>query len=240
MFALYFVGNASISHAQNGVKAFGVQFKPIFPLGIVNTDGETIFDNVNGTQLDITTRGAYSFGAVIRMGLTKRFSLETGINYIQRNYDFKLSGNDFKASEASVRMIGYEIPIIGMVFVRLGEQMYMNAATGFTFDLFPTGGVASYDRDSIEYGLLESNWIVPALSANLGFEYRTKEHGYFYIGSSYHLPFQDIAAVYISYRPPGTNNFVQLVQPEPNISGTYLTIDLRYFFNPGMKEKRER
>ncbi len=226
--------------AQNGVRAFGVQFKPIFPLGIVNTDGQLIIDSENQTRLEIENSGGYSLGAVIRIGLSRRWSLETGINYTRRNYDFFLSGADFPDSRASVRFTGYEIPIVAMVFVQLGEQMYMNASGGFTFDFFPTGGISSYDRDTMEYGMLETNWVVPALTANLGFEYRTRESGYFYFGSSYHLPVNDIAEVYVSYRSPNTNSFTPLVQPPPSVSGTYLTLDIRYFFNPGMKEKKER
>jgi len=226
-------------YAQNGVRAFGIQFKPIFPLSIVNTDGQHIKDELNNTELDIIIERGYSIGAVIRIGLSKRWSLETGINYIRRNYSFKLSSPDFENSGASIRLTGYEIPITAMIFVRLGENMYMNAAGGISFDLFPTGGIVSYDRDTIEYGMLESNWGIPALNANLGFEYRTKNFGYFYIGSSYHLPFSDIATIYISYRDPGTNIFETLINPPPTISGSYFTLDLRYFFNPGMKEKTD-
>jgi len=226
-------------YGQNGVRAFGIQYKPIFPLGIVNTDGQSVSDPTNNTKLDIITKRGSSIGAVIRIGLSKRWSLETGINYVKRNYDLKLSSPDFKDSEGSLQLIGYEIPVIAMIFVKLGENMYMNAASGISFDFFPTGGIVSYDRDTIEYGMLESNWLIPALNVNLGFEYRTKNSGYFYIGSSYHIPFSDIATVFVSYRNTGTNKFEALVNPPPTISGTYFTLDLRYFFNPGMKEKKD-
>lgn len=232
--------NSNCVFSQHGVKAFGIQFKPIFPLSIVNTDGQTAIDQEFGNRLEIKNAGGYSIGAVIRFGLSKRWSIETGINYVKRNYDFELSGEGLKTSTASVSFNGYEIPALAMVFVRLGEKTFMNASGGVTFNLFPTGGLASYDRDTIEYGMLETNWVVPALTTNLGFEYRTDKNGYFYIGSSYHLPFSDIADVFVSYRKPGTNSFVGLMTPPPSVRGSYLTIDIRYFFNSGMKEKRER
>ena len=36
--------------------------------------------------------------------------------------------------------------------------MYMNAMGGFAFDLYPTGGVATYAWDTIEFGMLERSW----------------------------------------------------------------------------------
>lgn len=234
---LIFLFVVSITQAQSGIRAFGIQFKPIFPLGIVNTDGQTVNEENQQSTLEIKNSNGYNIGAVIRIGISNRISLETGINYVQRNYDFLLTSPDYPRSEASVRFTGYELPLQALVFVRLGQQMFMNASGGFVLDLFPTGGVVSYDRDTIEYGLLESNWIIPAINANLGFEYRTKKQGYFYVGSSYHLPLKDIATVFVSYRVPGSNNYEELITSEPTVSGSYLTLDLKYFFNPGMKEK---
>jgi len=65
-----------------------------------------------------------------------------------------------------------------------------------------------------------------ALETNLGFEYRTKKFGYFYLGASYHLPFAPITTFAMSYEyPPG--NVVSIA----NVRGSYMTIDIRYFFN---------
>jgi hypothetical protein len=236
---LWFYGLTSLCSAQNGIRAFGVQFKPIFPLAVVNTEEKSVVDNSSDTRLNINQKSGYSVGAVIRIGLAKRFSMETGIHVINRYYDFKMTGKDVPATDASLSLRSFEIPAIGMVFVRLGEQLYMNAAGGITFDLFPTGGIVTYKRDSIEFGILESNWLIPALSANIGVEYRTKKNGYFYFGSSYHQPFKDMATVYVSYRKTNTSNFVTLVNPPPQVKGNYFTIDIRYYFNPGMKGKKE-
>lgn len=225
--------------AQNGIRAFGIIFKPIFPLAVVNTDAITFFDSQNENTLDVLNSNGFSIGGVIRIGLSKRWSVETGLNYVRRNYNFTLNSEDFPQSNASIRFTGYEIPAIAMVFVRLGDKSFMNAGAGITFDLFPTGGLTVYDRDTIEYGMLETNWVIPALTANIGFEYRTVKNGYFYFGTSYHLPFSNVADVFVSYRMPGTNNFTALINPPASVNGTYLTLDIRYYFNSGMKEKRE-
>jgi hypothetical protein len=83
--------------------------------------------------------------------------------------------------------------------------------------------------------MLETNWIILGLCANLGFEYRTLKSGYFYFGASTHLPLTEMAEVIVSSNKPQTNYFERLVWPAPKVIGTYITLDIRYFFNPGMK-----
>jgi hypothetical protein len=67
--------------------------------------------------------------------------------------------------------------------------------------------------------------VQPALIANLGWEYRTFQSGYFYIGSSLHRPFGDVFVSKIVYSKPGFRSEVFEA-----ISGAYLTFDIRYFF----------
>lgn len=224
-------------HAQKGVTAFGIQFKPIFPLNIVNTDGKVVRDDETGSTLTIDVNSGYSMGATIRFGLTDRISIETGINYIVRNYSFELTNNSFSPSSAELKFPGYQLPLVGMVFVRLSENVYMNSSAGISFDMFPTQGVVSHDRDSIEYGLLEKNWVMLSLVANLGFEYRSKKSGYFYLGASYHNTFGDMADVIVSYKELNSNQYVKLVDPYPAVNGNYLSLDLRYYFNPEPRKK---
>ena len=228
--------NIPCASPQKGIAAFGIQFKPIFPLALVNTDGGSHTDNDAFTRHQIDENAAYSAGAVLRFGITSRISLESGISYTKRNYRFRLTSPDFPGTESGLSFINYEIPLTGMVFVRLGEKMYMNASAGIIFNLCPTGGVVSYERDTIEFGIKESSWANMAFSANFGFEYRTEKNGYFYLGTMYHRPFSPLASVHVSYRVSGTNDFVEVIQPAPDVSGNYLSLDLRYFFHPGVKE----
>jgi len=244
MRALFFCFVICIStsdiQAQTGVKAFGIQIKPIFPLGLVNTDGQVIKDAETGSTLSIDVNSGYSIGAVVRFGINDRFSFETGINYVARNYSFNLTNPGFEVSTADLRFPGYEIPALFMVFVRLSENIHMSVTAGVSFDLFPTAGVVTSDRDSIEYGLLEENWVIISLVANIGFEYRTKKSGYFYLGASYHSPFGDMADVFVSYRETNSNEHIILVEPFPSVSGNYLSLDLRYYFNPESSKKSSK
>ena len=65
----------------------------------------------------------------------------------------------------------------------------------------------------------------PAIAANAGFEYRTEKSGTIYLGASFHRPFTYIYLSRIGY--DGNNKNVVIGN---EMSGTYLTIDLRYFF----------
>ena len=76
-----------------------------------------------------------------------------------------------------------------------------------------------------------------SLIANLGFEYRTRKSGYFYLGASYHNTFGDIADVFVSYKELNSNQHVVLIEPYPSVNGNYLSLDLRYYFNPEPRKK---
>ena len=69
---------------------------------------------------------------VVRRGLNRTFSFETGINYIDRNYRLNASNstinlNDF--TDFSLR--SYEIPYQLLTNVQVSENIYLNVAFGF-------------------------------------------------------------------------------------------------------------
>ena len=68
--------------------------------------------------------------------------------------------------------------------------------------------------------------------ANLGMEYRTQQKGDYYIGASLHLPWSEIGRIYPKYEDENNNfnnqNFDERFFLE--ITGTFVTLDLRYFF----------
>ena len=80
------------------------------------------------------------------------------------------------------------------------------------------------------------SWLNVGLTANVGFEYRTTRAGYFYVGASYHRPFR---AAYNSVLIYDWNNLSE--EGALQLSGTYLTLDLKYFFHePPEKKKKDK
>jgi hypothetical protein len=220
------------------VTTVGIQYKPIIPNRYIGTF-EQEFNQDNFTSTVKQTLG-HSFGMVVRQGLTNSISLETGIGITQRKFNLSFAVEDsLLSAKEQVGFIGYEIPLKGLVFIRLGEQLYMNTAIGASFNYYPSDVRVQSPIKVGEYFLQEGarlNRVQGALLANIGFEYRTKKNGYIYLGSSYNLPFASIVTFAMSYEyPPGQSLAID------NIRGSYLTLDLRYYFHerPNKEQKKK-
>ena len=219
--------------AQQGLTTFGLQIKPVIPL--------EYFDPLVEFQHSEFLRGSYeleggrAFGMSIRAGLTKSITLETGITQIRRRYRWKVINDTAGfASESIVRWTGYEIPVRGLVYIRLGERTWMNNALGFSFDMYPTN-VASSEIDAQAF-IARQRWVQMAVEGNVGFEYRTPESGTVYVGLTYHRPFNTNAIGQLVWV---TRQGLPITFQE-DLIGTYLTLDLRYFFHEDPDRKRLR
>lgn len=225
--------------AQQGVTTFGVQFKPMVPSAFFETGPETF--STDELEMTLTPRFGVNFGCVIRKGLTPTWSFETGINLVQRNYSIQFQHERLPQNETmNYRFIGYEIPLQGLLYMRLGENLFVNASGGMSIDLYPSNVETSngYFVDTVAFDFyqktIRQSWLQAAILANLGFEWRTKKSGYFYLGASYHRPFNDIGYVFAEIQ----------IDTDPAVvtypvSGNYLTIDLRYFFHEDPQRRKK-
>lgn len=195
--------------------------------------GEQQFSE-NNIDFILTPRVGMNFGMAIRKGFTKSLSLETGINFLQRNYDLTITDMDSSfTGTSSFKLVNYELPVLGLVYVRLGKMIYMNVAGGMSFDIYPselrTGG------EYFDNLLLRSEWLNVSLLANVGWEYRTRKSGFIYFGASLHRPFTNIFRELILYEQYGKKENATF-----NLSGNYITIDLRYFFHEDKEKKKKK
>lgn len=232
---LFFI--VSFSYSQERTITVGIQAKPIFPVKFLKTGPQTFAQN--GVNFTLTPKFGYSGGMVIRWGITKTVSLETGINYVKRNYNLEFKTDTF-LGKSDFGIVNYQIPVSALVFIRLSNKLYMNASAGLSADMFVSDIHTSanyFNNYSQRNGVFQSGVL-----ANLGFEYRTEKAGYFYIGSSFHRPFLQIYNSSLRYlKPDNTSESVEM-----KLLGSYLTFDVRYFFNPlpinkqVKKEKKEK
>jgi hypothetical protein len=227
---------ACSSFAQRNVTTFGLSVKPIIPSKFFDSAEETVSEDF--LTMTFTPRMGFNFGMLMRRGFTDVFSLEAGIHLVRRNYKVTTFDSDYNIEmDNKFAFIGYEIPIQGLIYVRLGDQMWMNGSGGISFDSYPSNVFSTSDTriDTVTFDLelntQRSSWVQVSLVANYGFEYRTKKGGWYYLGASYHRPFTDIGTTFAEY----TRQTIPY-DLEYNLSGSYLTIDLRYFFH----EKPER
>lgn len=235
LFSLAIIGLFFNLKAQKEVTTFGLQFKPIISSEIINTGPQTI--KQGAVSFTIEPNQGYSFGMVIRRGITDQFSFESGINYTKRNFNLSLLNDTLDLDgNSKFSYVIYEIPVMGLIYVQLGENLYLNTAFGASLNFLPSSW-ESFDTYFNHFSQRKS-WIVPSLLANMGVEYRTRKDGTFYAGFSYHRPFSELTTAGVGYIEDKLEKEAVFF----DITGNYLTIDLRYFFHedPLWKQKRER
>lgn len=222
------------SFAQKGVTTFGLQYKPIIPNRFIGTYTQDF--NKNQFYSSIQQKLGHSFGGVIRQGINKTISLETGINYTQRNFGLNFSVPDSGyAGKGKLGVVSYEIPLSCLIYIQLSKTWFINTSLGSALTLFPSDVRVTVPIKGAELFKQEGayrNKLQGALIANIGFEYRTRNSGYFYFGSSYHLPYSKMMTFAMAYEYPGGK-----IVAIDNVRGSYLTVDFRYFFNERPTEK---
>jgi hypothetical protein len=215
---------------------FGIQYKPVFPneflgAGEVSGTDSTFFVSAKPVLSN-------SFGMVLRFGITKTIAYEIGLNRVQRYYRMNFEESSAALSDNSrFGILGYEIPNQLLIYVRLTEKIYMNNAFGISLMAFASD-VQSYGNNDRfrQISYLNTRWFIPGLTANVGFEYRTRKWGFFYLGGTLLWPLKHIANTTASYQPPtGRMHTVPL-----KLRGSYVTLDIRYFFYEDPKKAREK
>jgi len=227
---VFLLANSVFLFAQKNIVTVGIQYKPIFSLDLLNTGAKSV--TANGVNFSVELTSGFCGGIVVRRGITDTYSLESGINYVKRVYTLGMTEGNFSGT-SKFTIVGYEIPISGLVYIHLSDKVYMNASLGISVDMFASD-IYTYDfyfQNSSHRAYVFN----PGVIANLGWEYRTETSGYFYIGASYHNPFSAIYNSKILY----DNNSKYQVITLP-LSGTYLSLDLRYFFHEDPLKKQKK
>jgi len=99
----------------------------------------------------------------------------------------------------------------------------MNNSAGLSLNIFKRSEKEL--NDDIFYAFDRKSWMNFALIANIGWEYRTEHSGYFYLGSSYQLPFTNIIVMSADYTSSGG---VEKFKTELNLG--FFTLDVKYYF----------
>ncbi len=219
-----------MAHAQEKQALFGLQYKPIVPVAYF--DAANISAEWDNFQFNISPRYSYSLGMVVRRGLNKTFSLETGINYIDRNYRLTTNNSTINLddfTDFSIR--SYEIPYLILTNVRVSNNIYLNVAFGISHNIFASD---VYSEGEIDYKFIQNTLrrkrIQMAVLANMGAEFRTEKDGIFYIGTSLHRPCDEVVRIYPEY-DDFNESAPSLDAHYLEVLGNFVTIDFRYFFH---------
>ena len=224
--------------AQNGIEefTFGLQYKPIISASYFNAGDESAIWE-DGYSSELLPRFGQSLGMVVRYNFSTTFSLETGLNLVNRRYRFTLKNSSINLDDyTTFTLRSYEFPIQLLSYVRIAEQYYINASFGNSFNVFPSDIISFGEKNDIYFlSTSRRKKMQAAFIANLGVEYRTKEKGIFYFGASFHRPWKNTARSFPEY-DDGTNSFnTEAPSAEDSkyldISGNYFNLDIRYFFS---------
>ncbi len=217
---------------------FGFQVSPIFPAKFIGTRNLTT--TIDGFTTNISQIAGYSLGGVVRIGLTKTIAIETGISTTQRKYNIISSLPDSNLyADQNIRFVTYDIPLNALFYIRLAEQFYMNASVGGAFVFNPTLSRVRYNEPNTNHSFTHtalSKKVQFDVSANLGFEFRTKKAGTFYLGAIVRVPVKPVMHMSSFYEYGGYR-----IKNDPltqgKISGAYLAMEVKYFFPLNMKSK---
>lgn len=220
----------STAQAQEKKAVFGLQYKPIVPVAYF--DAGNISAEWDNFKFDLSPRYSYSLGMVIRKGLNSTFSLETGINYIDRNYRLCVSNSTINLDDfTDFSLRSYEIPYQLLTNVQVSDNIYLNVSFGLSHNIFASDVYSEGEEDyKFIQNTLKRRRIQIAMLANIGAEFRTEKDGIFYIGASLHRPWEEVGRIY-----PEHNDFNEsapsLDAHYLEVLGNFITIDFRYFFH---------
>jgi len=229
IFILFFYFAFS-AKSQDSKTTFGLQYKPIIPTAYFNA--ADLSKSWDSYIFNLEPKYSNSFGMVMRHQINKTFSVESGLNYTQKNFKLSIINSDINLADfTDFGMRSYELPIQLLTYVRASENWYLNIAFGISHNVLAS--------DIFSYGEEKNNFFFQntyrksggysALLANLGMEYRTERKGYYYFGTSLHRPWKAIGRVYPEYDDK-INTFNEDKEFYFDMPGNFVTIDFRYFF----------
>jgi len=224
IFALVFLLALGVK-SQVTRTTFGVQYKPIIPAAYFNST--EIIKNSGSYDFNLKPKYSNSFGMVIRHKINATFSIESGLNYTQRNFKLAIKNSKLNLDDVTdFGMRSYELPIQLLAYVQASEYWYVNVTFGISHNILASNIFSSGEENQNYFqNTLRKSGGYQALLANIGMEYRPEEKGYYYFGTSLHRPWKAIGRVFPEY-----DDFNKDKEFSLDLLGNFVTLDFRYFF----------
>lgn len=207
---------------------FGFQTRMIIPSDAIGPNSLTLTKEAFTTT--IQQQVGYTFGGVVRLGLSELISIETGLNYVQRIYGITMSEKDSSITAfGTMKFIQYDIPVSAVINVKLTKEFYANASLGIALQNKPSSvGIITNPQGKHEFlhqGVVDIHKKISFdLISSIGFEYRTKKSGVFYLGGSARVAMAPVFLLVAKHRYVNDSQVVF-----GNVNGSYLSVDLKYF-----------
>lgn len=220
--------NAQVGKDSKIPYYFGFQVKPLFPTKFIGESSSTFMNQ--GYKVIISQQLGYSYGGVVRIALTDLIGIETGLNFLQRYYKIDMEVTDSNlVSNDKFGFVQYDLPLNALFNVKLSKKMYMNAAIGGSICYKPsnieTFVTPNGKHEFLNVGVVDiSEKVNFDLNGNLGFEFRTKKNGFFYLGGCARVQTAPLFNLLSRYK----NGAFKIYNSGP-VSGSFLAIELKYF-----------
>lgn len=213
----------------------GVELRALLSPQLFNADRVDVGDADGNFRATYGYEGGMGFGGVVRVRFTQLWNVETGLYFTRRRYDFNIRDlqTDFTGN-TEFRIVSYEIPVKGLVYIRMAEKVYMNVALGMAANFFASDVISIEQEFNVQ--AFKLSWVRASVLGNMGAEYRTDVHGYFYFGFTVNQTLNDIMITQANYFRDGQNPAFRGSGP---VNGAYLSADFRYFF-PMARPKQVR
>ncbi len=215
--------------AQEGENIFGIQYRPIIPNKFIG-EYDRNYDSLPSFKSTSQQKFGHNFGMIFRHYFKDNVAIESGINFTKRKFalHYEVDSWLFKGTaDTTVSFINYQIPVSALVFVRLSDELFMNSSIGVNFDFYPSEVGISKTMDINNHFIQRGyrlEWVQLGANANLGFEYRTRKKGAFYLGATYNLPFNNAMRFNMSWEHSGSK-----ITAGDYVKGSFLTVDFRYY-----------
>lgn len=231
-----FVQTAEAQWPKKHQNYFGFLFKPLIPFGIVGDRPFEMEDQeIGGFETTISPSFGYTYGGVVRIGLSELLAIESGINYTKRNFraDYNLPDSNVVGKD-EVGFVNFEVPLNFLVYIKLSDKFYMNTSLGSSVNFNPSNIRSTTNPEGAHLFIIEGrrfNFFTFDVNANVGFEFRTEKKGFFYLGISGKLPLVPAFQIATEYR-----NDVHSQVAYSSVEGATFAIDLKYFFHNSRKK----
>ena len=228
LIALSFWFNIVMCQSKNSDKQFGINTGAIIPINYFGA-GPLELES-NNSQITLSSKIGYHFGMMIKTNYNKKFSVESGINFLRRNFD--LSGSSDKTGDednADFGYISYGFPTKAIVYIQLSDKSFLNTSVGASLDFYASAVNSKGENDFIFQYSERAKWINGSILADLGVEWRG-DYGAFFLGAGVNIPITTIAVTNLKfhYDESDYNNKYDDYNPV-FLRGNFFDIKIKYF-----------
>ena len=228
LIALSFWFNIVMCQSKNSDKQFGINTGAIIPINYFGA-GPLELES-NNSQITLSSKIGYHFGMIIKTNYNKKFSIESGINFLRRNFDLSGSSNETSLKDnADFGYISYSFPTKAIVYIQLSDKSFLNTSVGASLDFYASDVESKGEKYFIDHISYKDKWINGAILADLGVEWRGG-YGAFFLGAGVNIPITTIAVTNLKfhYDESDYNNKIDTYNPV-FLRGNFFDIKIKYF-----------